>query len=133
MYTNVYRALQRNPLCDRILIPAYSMRRILSLEVAILLCLGSTRENPVFATCLVTPDARGHAVVPDGTRLPTQAFIGCDALSTVSFPAGLTAIPDSAFYDCTSLSTIEVPTTVRSIGPYAFRNCTSLNGEYVFA
>ena len=54
-------------------------------------------------------------------------FMGCDSLTSIEIPSGVTTIGDTAFLECTSLSSITIPNTVTSIGSDAFGSCTSLS------
>ena len=54
-------------------------------------------------------------------------FNGCDSLTSIEIPSGVTTIGNSAFNECTSLSSITIPNTVTSIGESAFGSCTSLS------
>jgi hypothetical protein len=56
----------------------------------------------------------------------SEAFVGCDALSAITLPAGLTCIGKAAFGRCTSLSTIALPDSLVSICHMAFNHCTSI-------
>ena len=54
-------------------------------------------------------------------------FNGCDSLTSIEIPSGVTTIGENAFDNCTSLSSITIPNTVTSIGNYAFYSCSSLS------
>jgi hypothetical protein len=60
------------------------------------------------------------------TSIGTNAFFGCDHLTTVTIPNSVTIIGSGAFSQCTGLSTITIPTSVISIGSGAFYECVSL-------
>ena len=60
-------------------------------------------------------------------EIPGNAFSGCDRLTGVVFPEGLTKIGYSAFYACTKLSGLVIPDTVTSIGVGAFSSCGKLS------
>ena len=62
------------------------------------------------------------------TSIGESAFIGCDGLTSVSFPASLTSIGDSAFKDCKGLTSVSLSgcTSLTSIGDYAFERCYGL-------
>jgi hypothetical protein len=49
-----------------------------------------------------------------------------DKLTSVVFPASLTAIGGYAFRDCTGLTSVVFPASLTSIGEYAFGYCTAL-------
>lgn len=66
------------------------------------------------------------------TSINDVAFMGCSALTSVSFPPGLTSIEDYAFVNCSSLTGgLAFPPLVTSIGEQAFMDCSSLNGNLV--
>ena len=71
---------------------------------------------------------RGTLIVPDGvTKIPDNAFKGCDEIIAVELPPTLVEIGESAFVGCSSLVSINLHETgVTSIGAYAFSGCTSL-------
>ena len=97
---------------------------VINLWLVLLLGLGWKGAD---ANCMVTPDANGHAVIPDGTTsIPTEAFDSCTALKTVSIPSSVTSIGDYAFSGCTSLTSVTIPSSVTTIGQQAFSGCTSL-------
>ncbi len=63
------------------------------------------------------------------TSIRDQAFIGCDKLTTVTFPntTGPKArIEKQAFYGCPMLRSINIPEGVYSIEDYAFSDCVAL-------
>lgn len=60
--------------------------------------------------------------------IASYAFEGCNKLTGITLPNGVTVIGGYAFYDCSSLTDIVVPDSVASIGGYAFYNCSSLTG-----
>ena len=79
------------------------------------------------ARCLYTPDANGHAVVPDGvTTIDDYAFSSCDSLVSIALPEGLISIGDWAFDGATSLASVSFPESLTSIGIWAFKGANSL-------
>ena len=54
------------------------------------------------------------------------AFGGCTALKRVEVPEGVTALPDHVFSDCGALEEVVLPDSLTTIGNYAFRNCAGL-------
>ena len=61
------------------------------------------------------------------TSIGDRAFDGCDALTSVTFPATLTSIGDNAFQGCSALTSVDLSTiSLTSIGDYAFQNCDAL-------
>lgn len=78
-----------------------------------------------------------------GTRLLSNAFKGCIALSSINIPNTVAIIGNSTFDGCTSLSQLTMPEPLTSIGEYAFQNTSLTNvtlqrnvtviGKYAFA
>ncbi|MBQ6979489.1 MAG: leucine-rich repeat protein [Clostridia bacterium] len=66
-----------------------------------------------------------------------DAFYGCNNLSSIIIPDGVTSIGTQAFFDCGNLTNIIIPNSVTSIGTQAFSACGSLqyneydNGYYL--
>ncbi len=70
-------------------------------------------------------------VIPDTvTEIGDYILSECKALTSITFPKGMTTIPTMAFYGCTGLTgTLVIPEGVTDIGDRAFEGCTNL--EYV--
>ena len=67
--------------------------------------------------------------VLDGYRVAVigkSAFEGCNYLTSVVIPEGVTTIGESAFYGCSGLTSVEIPPSVTSIGNEAFCLCEHL-------
>ena len=65
--------------------------------------------------------------VRKGTRVICDyAFLGCNSLTSLTFPSSLQSIGDCAFSDCSSLRFLTLPSSLQSIGGGAFTGCTSL-------
>ena len=64
------------------------------------------------------------------TSIGESAFYGCNNLTSVTIPDGVTSIGASAFNGCESLASILISNSVRSIGRGAFNGCESLNDVY---
>lgn len=65
--------------------------------------------------------------VPQGvTALESYTFNECPVLTAASLPDGLTSIGDSAFYACAALQTIALPRSLTSLGESAFERCAAL-------
>ena len=72
-------------------------------------------------------DEHGHCNIGEGaTEIPARAFLGGDALVSISLPSTLRTIGEGAFANCVSLLLTELPAGVTSIGEYAFFNCVRL-------
>ena len=52
-----------------------------------------------------------------------SAFEGCDALTTITLPAGIESIEQGGFYECVWLQSVEIPDGVKRIGLGAFSGC----------
>lgn len=61
-----------------------------------------------------------------GTKIGDNAFSGCNHLTSIEIPDGITSIGDSAFSNCSSLESFDLPDGITSIGDSAFSNCSSL-------
>ena len=55
-----------------------------------------------------------------------QAFQGCEQLTSVTIPQGVTSIGNHAFLRARALTQVSIPNTVTSIGIAAFQECSSL-------
>ncbi len=65
--------------------------------------------------------------IPDGvTSIGDSAFNGCSSLASIELPNSVIDIGDGAFYYCNSLTSIEIPKNVKSIGQMAFMDCKKL-------
>ncbi len=58
--------------------------------------------------------------------IPKDAFFGCNHLTGVTLPEGITSIDSDAFFDCTGLTSVTIPGSVTSIGEAAFCNCSHI-------
>lgn len=67
-------------------------------------------------TLLIANTLSGCPVVSIGTN----AFYLCTALTSVTFPSGVTEIGASAFGGCYSLTSVTIPNTVTNIGSASF-------------
>ncbi len=63
--------------------------------------------------------------MPNVTSIGNEAFKGCNDLTSVTFPSGLTSIGNEAFY-CCPLTSVTFPSGLTSIGTMAFYNCDAL-------
>ena len=93
-----------------------------------------------FSNC----DAKTYDVPNGVTSIEESAFMGCEALTSVTLPYSLTTIKARAFDECCKLRDIVIPEGVNDIGNSAFSHCQSLEnvslpnslieiGEYAFS
>lgn len=59
-------------------------------------------------------------------RLGDYAFSGCNELTSLSLPSGITFIGNHAFQDCWGLTSFVIPSKVTTIGVEAFYGCSGL-------
>jgi hypothetical protein len=63
----------------------------------------------------------GSYTIPMGiTDIETNAFLGCQKLTSITIPSSLSNIPVSAFEECTSLTNVTIPNSITNIGELAF-------------
>ena len=69
-----------------------------------------------------------HITIPASVKIiGSGAFHGCNKLSSIIIPEGVTSIRDFAFDYCTGLKgALIIPDEVTSIGDYAFSHCSGL-------
>lgn len=70
----------------------------------------------------------GNVVLPDKSGMENRvvyiknhAVEGCDGITSVEVPEGVTEIGVGVFKECTALQSVSLPNTLRSIGGYAFQ------------
>ena len=65
--------------------------------------------------------------LPDGiTEIGDQAFHGCSGLTSLNLPAGITSIGSEAFNGCSGLTSLTLPASITKIGDQAFHGCSGL-------
>lgn len=72
------------------------------------------------------PKSLKSVTILSGNTIVEGAFYGCNYLTTIIIPSGVSKIEDSAFFNCNSLKEIVIPSTVTSIGTNVFNDCDSL-------
>ncbi len=87
---------------------------------------GTLYAGEIAIPATITHDENTYSVI----RISTNAFKGCQELTSVTLSDGLTEIQSYAFQG-SSLTSITLPNTLTSIGSYAFQNCTSLTQNIV--
>ena len=60
-----------------------------------------------------------------------KAFYGCNGLTDVTIPEGVTEVGPHAFESCTRLRTVTVPASLKKAGEDAFAECTGLVAVHV--
>jgi hypothetical protein len=81
---------------------------------------------------LYPPGKAGNYVIPDGvTTIGHYAFLGCDALSSVTIPDSVTAILFGAFQGCSALTSVVIPESVTTIWWWTFAQCDSLTSVVI--
>lgn len=79
-----------------------------------------TSENRLISGCAST-------IIPDGVvNIAGFAFIGCDNLTSITFPESLNIIEYRAFWTCNGLTSIVIPKRVWHIDQQAFGYCYNL-------
>jgi hypothetical protein len=79
--------------------------------------------SEAFRWCIALTDL----TIPDSvTSIGNHAFRACTLLKTVTIGGGVTSIGEWAFSQCASLTALTIPASVTSIGEYAFCNCARL-------
>jgi hypothetical protein len=69
--------------------------------------------------------------IPNGvTTIESLTFYNCSYLTSVTILGNVTSIGNDAFYDCISLTSITIPSSVTSIGNGAFYGCQGLKEIY---
>ena len=85
---------------------------------------------------VIANDYRGDITIPaqiivDGQSIRVvgiaqEAFYGCDDVTSITLPEGLTTIEDSTFEFMSGLTEIVIPDSVTHIGRSAFSTCENL-------
>ena len=92
--------------------------------------LFNTSENGDTQLEGVLPCKSGALTIPPVKGLHMGALQGCEHLTSVVLPEGLTAIGLYAFCECTILESIYIPSSLEWIGMAAFADCNALTDIY---
>lgn len=80
-------------------------------------------KNPLGYTSITVPaQIEGLPV----TKIGTEAFSGCSALTEIVLPEGVTSIGSYAFSSCSALTSVTLPTTVTTVGQAIFNYCNAV-------
>ena len=72
-----------------------------------------------------------NILVSEGVKsIGMFAFLGCDALKSISIPEGTESIYTAAFLGCLSMETVTIPVSVKKIHYGAFGNCSGIKDVY---
>lgn len=69
-------------------------------------------------------------IIPEGSTSISNyesAFTGCNSLTSIVIPEGVTRIEDYAFSGCSGITSVTIPNSVINIGYNAFYGCTNLS------
>ena len=74
-----------------------------------------------------TPDSYNNRTdYGDGNNYYTSPFEGCESLTEIEIPKGVTTVPKHAFQNCTGLKKVVLPEGMTEIGAYAFKNAGTM-------
>ena len=79
--------------------------------------------SPMLSGTVTIPSKIGSLAVKS---IAANAFKGCDAITAVKVPKGVTSVGEDAFHGCSSLVAVSMPTTVKTYGASVFANCSAL-------
>ena len=107
-------------------------------ECSALTSLIVAEGNPKYhsaGNCLIETETKmlvkgcDNSIIPSGGSVKHIGFVaysGCNSLTSVTIPYGVTSIDSFAFNGCTSLSFVDIPDSVIVINGSAFQGCASL-------
>ena len=117
-------------------IPAYSFIACQSLESVTLPSTIRTIGNAAFgaywknsngSSTLIGCDRLSSINIPNGvTSIGYGCFTGCASLTSITIPNSVTSLGNSAFDMCTGLTTVSLGTGITTLRQEMFRRCTSL-------
>lgn len=88
-------------------------------------CVIYSKDKSVLVCCASSKE--GEFIIPNSvTRIGTNAFENCSALTAVVIPNFVTNIESWAFEGCSGLTSITIPNSVTGIDGWAFHGCTGL-------
>ena len=79
--------------------------------------------SPMLSGTVTIPSKIGSLAVKS---IAANAFKGCEAITAVKVPKGVTSVGASAFDGCSSLGAVSMPTTVKTYGASVFASCSAL-------
>ena len=85
----------------------------------------------LFGSVANIPTSLKTIVITSATSIDSNAFSGCNNVTSITLPSTLTSIGAYAFQNCSGLTSITIPDGVTSIGSNAFSGCTALSKVYV--
>jgi hypothetical protein len=86
---------------------------------------GSSSSSSGFGTIVSGYTSLAVVLTGSGT-IANYAFYGCESLTSVTIPVGVTSIGSAAFTYCKALTSVVIPDSVESIGHSAFFSSRSL-------
>lgn len=85
------------------------------------------KVNALGVGCFAGCDGLTNVTLPVGiTSLGGRCFCACSSLTSVSLPKGITSLGDDIFASCKNLKSIDLPDGLTSIGDRCFNKCENL-------
>ena len=91
--------------------------------------LGS-KDNP-YTALIEGGNYNNITIHPDTKVIQGGAFSGCDKITSIEIPDGVTTICNMTFSGCTSLTSIIIPDNITTIDDYAFQYCLNLTSVVI--
>lgn len=93
---------------------------------------GATNFGYIFASSYKSdnndvPVSLKNVIITGGNTVAAYAFSGCENITSLTLPNGISSIGDYAFSGCGNLSTILLPSALKNIGSNTFADCKKLN------
>ena len=118
------------------------MKKVLSLALALAMCLGLTVPSLAASSDFVIEDGTlkkytgpgGAVTIPDDVIVINEgAFMSNSSLTSVTIPSSVMEIGNAAFYGCTNLTSVTIPSSTFVIGGLAFDRTPWLESQGEFA